>query len=107
MHLRPGARAGRGGFNRRVTLESLADKEIIGWLIYRPDTDEFLHSHEAGVGYSTERYVKNPCDAYLFKSEQLAFRYSTFINREMGVVPLLDNGNDSVVVAFDCQPLQM
>lgn len=76
-----------------------SDSEIIGWLIYRSDTEEFLYSHCAGIGYSAAAYVKEPAFAYLFSSEHLAFKYSTFIDHETEVVSLFDIG-DKLVVGF-------
>ena len=78
---------------------SLTDDNLIGWLIYRSDTDEFLYSHKAGVGYSAAAYVKEPAIAYCFDTERMAFRYSTFIEKETEVVPLFDIG-DKLIVGF-------
>jgi hypothetical protein len=78
---------------------SLNDDDLMGWLIYRSDTEEFLYSHKAGVGYTSAAYVKEPALAYLFDSERLAFRYSTFINKKTEVVPLFDIG-DKLAVGF-------
>jgi len=73
--------------------------DLIGWLIYRSDTDEFF-SLQALLGYSTRSYVKNPEFAFCFSTEQLAFRYSTFIEKETEVVPLFDLGGDKLAVGF-------
>jgi len=85
---------------RAVRLLSLSEENLLGWLIYRPDTDEFLHSHIACVGCTTARYVKTLEYAYCFSSEALAFRYSMFIDKPTDVVKLYDNG-DKLVVLFD------
>lgn len=83
----------------RAPSRPINDNDLIGWLIYRPDTDEFLHSHKAGIGYTTTGYAKSPEDAFCFSSEKLAFKYSTFIDKKTEVVPLFDYG-DKLAVGF-------
>lgn len=78
---------------------ALTEDNLLGWLIYRPDTDEFLYSHRAGIGYTNTAYVKQPAFAYCFANEQLAFRYSTFIDMPTHIVRLHDFG-DQLVVRF-------
>lgn len=77
----------------------LCDENLMGFLIYRPDTDEFLFSHTSGLRINIARYVKEPALAYLFSTEQLAFRYSTFIDKETFIVKLYDLV-DMLVVRF-------
>ena len=91
---RTASASGRGGRARSNPVV------LIGWLIYRPDTEEFLYSHKAGIGYSAAAYVKNPGQGYLFDSERMAYRYATFIDKETEVVPLFDFGQDKLGVGF-------
>lgn len=75
----------------------LPESQCIGWLIYRPDTDEFFYSHQASPGYSGNAFVKEPSIAYCFDSERLAFNYSVHIDRPTQIVPLYDTGENLVV----------
>lgn len=75
------------------------DDELIGWLIYRPDTDEFLHSFMVDDGYSIHSYVKEPCLAYRFFSESLAKFNAKHIDKQTEIVPLFDH-NDKLIVGF-------
>jgi hypothetical protein len=83
----------------RAPSRPINDNNLIGWLIYRPDTEEFLLKHTAGIGYSSAAYVKNPSSAYIFDSERLAKRYSKLIDKKTEVVPLFDFG-DKLAVGF-------
>lgn len=78
------------------------EPEIIGWLIYRPDTQEFFHSHRSGVGYSSNAYTLEACFAYCFDTEKAAYRYSRNIDRKTDIVPLFDRG-DKLVVLFSSE----
>jgi len=78
----------------------LSDDDMVGWLVYRPDTDEFLHSHREAHGYSTSAYVRNPSYAYRFNSACLAFNFAKFMDKVVEVVPLYDLG-DRFAVGFE------
>jgi hypothetical protein len=77
----------------------LPESQCIGWLIYRPDSDEFFYSHKACPGYSGNVFVKEPAIAYCFDSERLAFNYSVHIEQSTQIVPLYDTG-ENLFVAF-------
>lgn len=92
--------SGRGTAPGGSLPESINGAQLVGFVIYRPDTDEFLHSHKAGIGYSAAAYCKNPSYAYIFDSERLAHRYSTFLDIQSKVCPVFENENEWLV-GFD------
>jgi hypothetical protein len=76
------------------------EPELIGWVIYRQDTEEFFHSHNSSSGFRGDAYTKEPALAQCFNSESQAFRYSVFSNKPTKVLPLFDFG-DKLGVVFD------
>lgn len=68
-------------------------------MIYRPDTDEFLHSLQATLEFISTFYTTEPCLAFQYKTEEIAFRASTAIDKPTEVVPLFDIG-DKLAVGF-------
>lgn len=75
-------------------------KTLLGWLLYRPDTEEFLVGIKADENSVVTLYTKEPILGYLYQSERLAFRASIFIDQIFEVVPLFDYG-DKLAVAFN------
>lgn len=78
----------------------LQQPEIIGYVIYRPDTHEFFHSHQSVSGYSSNAYTLEAAYAYCFDSEKSAHRFSRHIDRKTEIVPLYDLG-DKLAVVFN------
>ena len=89
----------RAGDGREAHPQAAVNHDVLGWLIYRPDTEEYLVSHKASIGHAVTGYAKNPEYAYCFGTERLAFRYSTFIDKPTEIVKLFDFG-DKLVVCF-------
>jgi len=75
--------------------------EPLGWLIYRPDTEEFFLRHIEEPGLFANAFTKEPAFAYLYHSERLAFLCSSFIEQNTEIVPLFDIG-DKLAVGFSC-----
>lgn len=71
----------------------------VGWLIFRPDTEEFVYAQRSQGSAFVTGYVKEPSLAFTYSSEQSAFRASTFIDKPTQVVPLFDCG-DRLAVGF-------
>lgn len=73
----------------------------IGWLIYRPDTEEFFLKHIEQPGLFANVFTKEPAFAYLYHSERLAFICTGFIDEITEVLPLFDYGY-RLAVGFPC-----
>jgi len=79
-------------------LDALVEKKPIGFLIYRPDIEEFYHSYENSPDFFGCAFVKQPALAYCFNSESLARTVSLLISRPTEIVPLYDIGDQLAVV---------
>lgn len=95
------------GLPAENNLTSIAESELIGWLIYLPETKEFFHSQKSIKSFSTTKEASLAC---CFGSERLAFRYSIFIDKSTEIVPLYKFGKKLVVFfnlsnspGFPCQ----
>ena len=64
----------------------------VGWLIYRPDTGEFVCTHQLKPHLSTATYTKEAALAQCYYSEYLAVRVSSNIDQFTVVVPSFDDG---------------
>jgi len=82
-------------------LDALVDNKPIGFLIYRPDIEEFYYSYQNSPDFFGCAYVKQPARAYCFNSESLARTVQLLIPRSTEIVPLYDIGGQLAVV-FDC-----
>lgn len=78
---------------------TVTENDIIGWLIYRPDTEEFVHSLKDTPEFTSTFYTTEPCFAFQYETEEIAFRASTAIDKPTEVVPLFDIG-DKLAVGF-------
>lgn len=78
---------------------NVTDNGFVGWLIFRPDTEEFVFAQLFRDGATVTGYTKEPNLAYQYDSETLAFRASIFIDVQTDVVPLFDLG-DTLAVGF-------
>jgi hypothetical protein len=76
----------------QVPLE-LRKYDLIGYVIFRHDTEEFFHSHREAPGYSTNAWCLEPSFAYVFDSEKAAFRYSIYFDKPAEIVPIYDLGD--------------
>jgi hypothetical protein len=88
---------------KKSNVTGINESQPLGWLIYRPDTKEFLHSHMIDPGRSVCAYVEEPANAYRFFSESLAFNFAKFIDKPTEIVPLFDLG-DKLAVVFTNDP---
>jgi|APLak6261658528_1056013.scaffolds.fasta_scaffold02971_2 hypothetical protein len=86
------------GLPAQNNLTSSTEPELIGWLIYLPDTEEFFHSHQFTRCICINAYTKEPSLAFCFGSQQFAFCYSIFINKSTKIVSLYVCGNRFIVV---------
>lgn len=84
---------------KKSNVTGINESQPVGWLIYRPDTKDFLHSHMIEPGGCVHAYVEEPAIAYRFFSKSLAFSFSKFIDKFTEIVPLFDLG-DKLAVAF-------
>lgn len=89
------------GVGDGLPLMDVQDYQINSYLVYRPDTQEFLHSQRFEDGFSLHVYTKEPFFSHFFETEKQAFQSSVFIEYETIVVPLFDLG-DKLAVGFPC-----
>lgn len=85
----------------KSNVTGIEESQPVGWLIYRPDTEDFLHSYMVEPLHSVYAYVEEPANAYRFFSESLAFNFAKFIDYPTDIVPLFDLG-DELAVVFTC-----
>lgn len=85
--------------NAQMNKTEVKEPELLGYLIYRPDTDEFFHSHTDNEAVTINAYTKESALAYLFTTEHFAYRTSTYLDVITEIVPLFDFG-DKLGVLF-------
>jgi len=88
---------------KKSNVTGINESQPVGWLIYLPDTADFLFSYMNYALGSSRSYVKEPANALMFNSERQAFRFSTFIDKNTEIVPLFDFG-DKLAVVFSDDP---
>lgn len=76
------------------------EPELIGFLIYRPDTQEFFRSGTFTTDRGLIGYAKEPAYAYQFQSNYAAYAVSFAISADTQILELYDLG-DRLAVFFD------
>lgn len=89
--------AGSRGSAQAIPRE-LRDDQLVGYLLYREDTEEFLLSHNANADFSSYVWTLYPGIAYVWPTLQTAFNYSKFLDNPSKVVPFYDLGDKFLVV---------
>lgn len=72
---------------------------LVGYLIYRHETDDFLMTSVTTLYYNEATYTKSPESAYLFSSEKFASSFISVVKGKAQIVPLYDLG-DRLAVGF-------
>lgn len=80
---------------------ALRGDQLVGYLLYREDTEEFFHSSKVVVEcFSACAWTSHPGVAHVFSTLQKAFSFSESLKNPTQAVPFYDTG-DSFVVGFE------
>lgn len=88
---------------KKSNVTGIDGSQPVGWLIYRPDTEDFLLSYIGHALGSSRAYVKEPDIALSFYSQSRALDFAKCIDKPTEIVPLFDLG-DKLAVCFDNYP---